>query len=793
MSKSKQHPRRSGLRAGLVAGTAVLAGAVLSAGCLDRPIAQQQPNTSNVFVDKIVNTKIDKIDLLFVIDNSVSMADKQEILKAAVPTLVRRLVNPSCVHRDTGELVPFPGGDCPEGYKREFNPVTGGIHIGVVTSSLGGHGGPDNLCSPSSAMNLGIVHANDRGELLPNVRPGLPVHDPAGFLHWRGGGDAEVESFISDFTQHVTGAGETGCGYEAVLEGWYRFLIDPEPPVDMVLQGNDAVPVGPNEALLNQRRAFLRPDSLVAIIMLADENDCSIRDGGIDWIAARPNVRLWKTSEVCDTDPNSECCYPCVVGAPSGCSASPRCSEPDADGNVPPLLDISEDRPNIRCHDQKRRFGMDMLYPAQRYIDGLTKTTITDRNGNSVPNPLFQPGPDGVQRDVGLVFLAGIIGVPWQDIATEESLNDPVKLEFLTAEELSREGRWAVILGDPQANVKPTDPLMIESVAPREGTNPITGNAIANWTTPLANPINGHDFNNIGNDDLQYACIFPLAQPLTPADCASKPGGACDCVPTNTDNPALEDVNAQMQKPLCFNGTTYSSTQYFAKAYPGTRYLEVLKGFGSNSIVASICPKNPVNPADPGNPNNGYNPAVGAIVKRLGEALQGTCLGRTLDIDDEGNVPCSVIEVVQASQAQPGGCGLAGREEPAPEVIQTIRKQLSDEDRCADSSCSEWQICKLLPVPLDERQRCLTDESAENTAATPGYCYIDPSTGKAATGALGPGCSEDTPENCTNPLVETCSATRRRLLRLVGNDRAKTPAPNSTTFIACEGSAITQR
>src|SRR5262245_35737369 len=52
---------------------------------------------SNATVDRIRQTGVDKIDLLFMIDNSVSMADKQEILKAAVPDLVGRLVSPSCV------------------------------------------------------------------------------------------------------------------------------------------------------------------------------------------------------------------------------------------------------------------------------------------------------------------------------------------------------------------------------------------------------------------------------------------------------------------------------------------------------------------------------------------------------------------------------------------------------------------------------------------------------------------------------------------------------------------------
>src|SRR5690606_10679277 len=209
-----------------------------------------------------------------------------------------------------------------------------------------------------------------------------------------------------------------------------------------------------------------------------------------------------------------------------------------------------------------------------------------------------------------------------------------------------------------------------------------------------------------------------------------------------------------------------------------------------NSIVASICPKHPVG-SDPSNPNVGYNPAVGAIVDRLSEALKGSCLPRQLDVDEEtGNVPCSVVEVVGVNQPHAVGCGLAGRREPGPKVIEAVRKKLREAKYCDDDQCAAWQTCTINPVPEGERDICLFDVGAENAAPTPGYCYIDPSTGLASTGAQGDGCSPDNPESCGNPNVDTCPATSRRLLRLVGRPEAPTPAPGSTTFVACVGSAL---
>src|SRR5688572_25250952 len=64
----------------------------LASACLDRPIGSPDPVTTNIYVDRITQTSVDKIDLLFMIDNSGSMSDKQAILRQAVPDLVNRLV-----------------------------------------------------------------------------------------------------------------------------------------------------------------------------------------------------------------------------------------------------------------------------------------------------------------------------------------------------------------------------------------------------------------------------------------------------------------------------------------------------------------------------------------------------------------------------------------------------------------------------------------------------------------------------------------------------------------------------
>jgi hypothetical protein len=94
----------------------------------------------------------DKVDLLFMIDNSPSMADKQAILKDAIPQLVKRLVNPGCIRADGTYDSDYNGNACPAGTTRDFDPVND-IHIGIITSSIGAHGASVCLATETGHNN----------------------------------------------------------------------------------------------------------------------------------------------------------------------------------------------------------------------------------------------------------------------------------------------------------------------------------------------------------------------------------------------------------------------------------------------------------------------------------------------------------------------------------------------------------------------------------------------------------------------------------------------------------------
>src|ERR1700747_23572 len=78
-----------------------MAAGVLAAGCLTRPVVSENPTTKTSLGAQVKQQAIDKVDLLFAIDNSASMGDKQDLLALAVPVLVGRLLNPNCLDTDT--------------------------------------------------------------------------------------------------------------------------------------------------------------------------------------------------------------------------------------------------------------------------------------------------------------------------------------------------------------------------------------------------------------------------------------------------------------------------------------------------------------------------------------------------------------------------------------------------------------------------------------------------------------------------------------------------------------------
>ncbi|WP_437585672.1 hypothetical protein [Sorangium sp. So ce1000] len=587
----------------------------------------------------------DKVDLLFVVDNSGSMADKQGVLRTALADFVVGMTNPPCV--DPSGLSPAVHPEsglsaCPAGTSRMRTPVQD-MHVGVISSSLGGHG--SGSCQEStSPSNVDMAHLLARSDESSAVND-LPTYQDRGFLVWdpagshSPAGESDPFAFTEKLTDIVAGVGQAGCGFEAPLESFYRFLADPEPyeTISVSPASGEVILGGIDTTILEQRKAFLRPDSLLLIVMLSDENDCSIRDEGKDYLVAETGqgFRMWRPRSECATDPNDPCCRSCSQNQ-SGCPVDPACTGPD--GNAARLT-AAEDPVNSRCWDQKRRFGFDFLYPVERYTQALTEPMLVSRGGEFVPNPIFSDldPSDANTRTRGPqhVVFTGIVGVPWQDLARQNELGEPDLVGGLnqfgqpagglkSAVELADtpsgttfSSTWEIILGNPSNHVAPADPFMIESSAPRSGANPITGEPIVQPNATGWNAINGREYTiPLGSTgDLQYACIFNLPDghervcdgTTQSCDCRTIGGQINDnplCRPEGTSDPAAPGDR--------------STTQDHAKAYPGLRELQLIRALGERGVAGSICP---AQLADTSSPDYGYRPVMNAVLDRLSTAL----------------------------------------------------------------------------------------------------------------------------------------------------------------------------
>jgi hypothetical protein len=533
-----------------------------------------------------------KVDLLLVVANNANMGSKRAILAEAGADLIGALVDPPCLDGATGQPVAAqPAGPldaCPSGSKRAFAPVLD-MHVGLLSSSLGTFGASGCPDSEQGSCAGGQTNTsnNDHGHLVTRTdpcgaTPPTATYQNEGFLAWdptqklTPPGAFDEGTLEADLASIVKGDGAMGCAYTSQNEAWYRFLVDPSPYAQIAINSSgEAVSTGIDQTLLQEREEFLRSDSLLAVMVVTDQSDASIKEYGEYPLFAQDKPLQW-----------------------FGLSG----------------FELSD----------KALYGVEPFYPMSRYVGALTSPTVQNAAGQMVKNPIFAVNPtepNAAVRDPGLVFYGTITGVPWQLITRQDAdgtpdlingvdpLDPAVHGGFKTFAELSRKDShgntfWDDIAGDPDNDVYPLSPFMQESTVPREGTDPITGIAISPPSAPNGtNPINGHEWIvPVPTGDIEYACIFALP---TPVDCTTATGDCACNLPANTDN------------PLCSpnpNDNGQPTLQTSDKAYPGVKNLAIAKGMGAQGIVASICP---AQLTDGTQPTFGYRPAMAAFVAQM--------------------------------------------------------------------------------------------------------------------------------------------------------------------------------
>ncbi len=313
----------------------------------------------------------DKIDLLFVIDNSGTMAVEQENLARNFPLLVRQL-----------EMLTDSMG----------NPVNPDVQIMVTNTDFG-----NPLCTPFEPMGYEpsrgapiTTPCVDRIEDFtglgssPDVVPGActnvcnsgaaPEGDP--FVAFSAAGDnipdsiteADIDndgtpdSPVAQALACIGPQGINGCGYESPLENMLQAL-------------------NPAASWNMGARPFLRPDALLAIAVISDEADCSIQNYDImsdaQYQEVEPSSSAQESSSAICWNAGVSCQGPAADGTYSDCVSS---NTPDT---LQPITRYTNYLINSLREDQKKEVVM---------LGILGVPEVTEHN----PNAPFEPTAGGV-------------------------------------------------------------------------------------------------------------------------------------------------------------------------------------------------------------------------------------------------------------------------------------------------------------------------------------------------------------------------------------------------------------
>jgi len=325
--------RRSfGRRARIVA----FASALVCSGCPSQDLAALNPCTVSAASIRVDQGGISQVDLLFVIDNSNSMASEQLKIAEELPRLVSVLTNGD---RYFGRQDQVPPGLAD---KDRFFTKASSLHIGVVSSSMHVMDELPKGVNPSLRANVGLVSctvgdddgklrsstevaangiSDSKGELVPASPECGELGDQPRYQDFEAGKGPSAEDVASAFAC-VSRLGIEGCPFEQQLEAMWKAVApsdgdDPELHTFLNNAHGLGDPIGFNQG-------FVREDAILAVIQVSDEEDCSIQEAGKQLFSY----------------------------------------DPDAIARFGPPSEV-----NLRCG--KYGDAEDLLWPAERYVRGL--------------------------------------------------------------------------------------------------------------------------------------------------------------------------------------------------------------------------------------------------------------------------------------------------------------------------------------------------------------------------------------------------------------------------------------
>lgn len=288
--------------------------------------------------DNYVSTRLKKdVDILFVIDNSTSMSPKQKVLGDNIPKFIAKIdatganYHVGVVTTDIGTLTapntPFPGSA--DTRCSTFEGDDGVLQNTVCTNRQGVSAETTTACGvlcpdPKFAPLAGarFISKDENGINVPSAKDGM-------------GNEVGPQKAF----QCIAMIGDAGCGIESPLEAARRAL----------------------DGHRQENANFLRADSVLAVVFITDEDDCSVQ------LAQRKNNN--------PSTPNASkpiCSAPAGGDAPAECYGLDfRCLAKDVQCDQP----LYQSGRKTNCKERTDSY----LEPTEKYVKFFSQLRTPDK------------------------------------------------------------------------------------------------------------------------------------------------------------------------------------------------------------------------------------------------------------------------------------------------------------------------------------------------------------------------------------------------------------------------------